>query len=261
MSMKYVAAIAFLSAGLFSAASQAQVFETIHPDVVKGGFELEMLNGVKLDDVERGDERSVHEIALAYAPTDFWKTTFAVEIANPEKQEDVIEAYEWENVFLLPFGESNAAGHGHSQGHSQHGFFALEAIGLFLGLEVPEAGGIDSGELAVGPVAEIAFGPVLTVSNLFLEIPFADGADEGVAYALQAQYPVADWAGIGFEAYGDIANAFADDVEHQHFIGPALFTNFDLGRGRILQPRVAVLFGLAEDAPDAVLSVNLELKF
>lgn len=261
MSKRYAVAAAILGASLWGAASQAQVFETIHPDVVEGGFELEVLNGVILDDVENGEERSVHEIALAYSPTDFWKTTIAVEIANPENEGAVFEAFEWENVFLLPFGESHGAGHGHGHDHSQHDVIALEAIGIFLGLEVPEEGGIDSGALAVGPVAEIALGPVITVSNLFLEIPFEDGKEEGLAYAFQAKFPVESWVGVGFEAYGEIENVFVDDVTHEHFAGPALFTSFDLGRGRILEPRVAVLFGLTDDAPDAVLSVNLELKF
>lgn len=35
----------------------------------------------------------------------------------------------------------------------------------------------------------------------------------------------------------------------------------DLGDGRVLEPRAALLFGLTEAAPDATLSFNLELKF
>lgn len=256
---------ALLTATLLVAAalplpSAAQVFEVIHPDVVEGGFELEILNGVVLSDVANGDERSAHEIAIGYAPFDFWKTKVAIEIANPEKQTSEFEAFEWENVFLLPFGEGHGTRHSHD--HGDHGFLALEAIGVFAALEIPNTGGIGSGAFEVGPIAEIAFGSVETVANLLFEIPFEDGEGTGIAYAVQAQYPIVENAlGVGFEAFGGVENAFKDQSEDEHFIGPALFAEFDIGRGRVLEPRLAILFGLTDDAPDAVGSLNLEIKF
>jgi hypothetical protein len=92
-----------LSLGLFAWPSLAtsQVFEVIHPDVVQGGFEMEFLNGMTIGDVEDGEERSAHEIALGYGVFDFWKTTLAIEIANPESESAEFEAFEWVNVFLF----------------------------------------------------------------------------------------------------------------------------------------------------------------
>ena len=40
-----------------------------------------------------------------------------------------------------------------------------------------------------------------------------------------------------------------------------IFGEFDLGRGRVLEPKLGILFGLTDDAPDAVISLNIELKF
>ncbi|MEM8790727.1 MAG: hypothetical protein AAGE80_03850 [Pseudomonadota bacterium] len=237
----------------------AQIFEVIHPDVEKGGFEFEVLNGVVLEDIEDGEERSAHEIAIAYSPFSFWKTTLAIEIANPEGESAEFEAFEWENVLLLPFGGGHGAGHSHD--HGGEGFFALEAVGIFAALEVPNSGGIEAGGIEVGPIAEIAFGPVETVSNFFFEVPFEDEAGTGIAYAIQAQYPIFDQVGVGFEAFGEVENVFQGETEDEHFIGPAIFTEFDLGRGRVLEPRLAFLFGLTDDAPDAVASLNFELKF
>ncbi len=250
---------ALAGVALWAQTSTAQVFEVIHPDVIEGGFEFEILNGVVLDNVEDGDERSAHEIALAYSPTDFWKTTLAIEIANPENESAEFEAFEWENVFLLPFG----GGHGHDGGHDHgdHGFLELEAVGIFVALEVPNSGGIGSGAVEVGPVVEVALGPVETVTNVFFEIPFEDEESVGIAYAVQAQYPVIDKLGVGFEAFGELESAFNSDREDEHFIGPALFTELDLGRGRVLEPRFAILFGVTEDTPAAVASLNFELKF
>ncbi len=265
-----------VAAGLLAGAAdsaQAQVFEVIHPDVVKHGFEVEVLNGVRLDDVPDGEERSAHEFALGFAPFSFWKTKAAVEIANPEGDKAEYEAFEWENVFLLPFGSHGSGhGHGHDHGHDHgHGngdFFSLGALGIFFALEVPNEGGIDSGAVEVGPIAEVSFGPVETVANLLFEVPFTDGEDPGLAYALSAAVPVAEFDPIalaaGFEAHGGAEGALGDGTpinDNSHVIGPALYSEVDLGNDRILEPRLAFLFGLTDGSPDAVLSFNIELKF
>lgn len=239
--------------------SASQVFEVIHPDVAEGSFELELLNGLSVGDVEDGEERSAHEIAFGYSFTDFWKTVVAIEIANPEGESAEFEGFEWENVFLLPFGEGH--GHGNDHDHGDHGFVALEAIGVFAALEIPNHGGLGSGAAEIGPIAEIAFGRVETVFNLLFEFPFEDDEHTGISYAVQAQYPVLDNVGVGFEVHGGWENAFRDEREGRHFAGPAVYGDFDLGRGRVLEPRLAVLFGLTDDTPDDVISLNFELKF
>ena len=261
--------VVFAGLALWPLSGAAQVFEVIHPEVDEGGFELESLNGVTLDSLEDGEERSAHEIAIGYGLTDFWKTKLAIEIVKPEGENGEYEAFEWENVFLLPFGEGHGAHGSHGHGSHDHGshdhdegpFFALEAIGIFAALEVPNEGGFDSGAVEVGPIAEFAIGPLQTIANFFVGIPFDDDENTGIAYAVQVRYPVWEQVGIGFESFGEVENVFESDTEDGHFIGPAIFTEFDLGRNRILEPRAAVLFGLSDNTPDAVLSVNLELKF
>lgn len=259
---------AALAALVWTGQAPAQVFEVIHPDVVKGGFEVEVLNGIVLDDVGTGEERSVHEIAIGYSPFSFWKTTGAIEIANPRGEAAELEAFEWENVFLLPIG-GDGHGHGHDHDHS-HGpdrsGLSLGALGLYVKLEVPNEGGIGAGGMEIGPVAEFGIGPVETVANLFVDIPFEDGEDPGLAYALSAAVPVdaADRFSVGAEAHGGAEGAFGDALplgENTHVLGPAVYADFDLGRGRSLEPRLALLFGLTDGSPDAVASLNIELKF
>ena len=99
------------------------------------------------------------------------------------------------------------------------------------------------------------------MGNLLLDIPFADGEDPGISYAVSAQTPVTDWMDLGAEAHGSFENAFGSNSANSHFIGPAAYFSAYLGRGRVLEPRIAVLFGVGDDTPDAVLSVNFELKF
>ena len=253
--MKYnVAAFgALLSVLSLPLAAEAQVFEVIHPEATKGGFELEILSGVVLDDVDQGDERTAYEFALSYSPTNFWKTTLALEIVNTNGENGEVEGFEFENILLLPFGNR------HNDDHASS--FGIESVGLYFALEVPDEGGIDSGALEIGPLVEISLGRLETVTNVFLEIPFEGEENEAVSYAFQARYPVYKKFSAGFEAYGEFENAFEGNTEDEHFIGPALFTEFDLGNGRVLEPRLAVLFGLNEDTPDATASLNLELKF
>lgn len=253
--------MSFLFAALAAASpASAEVFEVIHPDVVKGGWEIEALNAVVLDDVAGGDERSVHEFALGYGVTSWWKTTVAVEFAAVDG-DFRYEAFEWENVFLLPLGGGHGHDHSHDHDHDHASGFALEALGLYAALEVPEDGGFDKGAVAFGPVAEARLGPAKAIGNLFLEIPFEDGEKEALAWALSVAVPVSDMVALGGEYYGEAENAFASGTEVAHFIGPAAYFDFDLGGGRSLEPRAALLFGTESGQPDATLSINVEFKF
>lgn len=261
-----------LLAAFAASPATAQVYEVIHPDIQPGGFELEILNGVTLSDVETGDERAAHELAISYAPFPFWKPILAVELAKPKGEAYEVEAVEIASVFLLPFGmgaqhDDHGHHHGHDHGH-HHGRGDAAgsnfALGLYTALEIPNSGGLSHGAFSLGPIAEAHLGPVKAIGNLLVEIPFEDGEDPGIAYALAASTPVARQIDVGLEAHGAFEGAFGDALpldEQGHVLGPAVYGAFDLGQGRVLEPRVAMLFGLTEASPDAVLSVNFELKF
>ena len=257
----------FAFAGLVSTSAQAQVFEVIHPEVEKGSFEFELLNGIRMDSVDAGDERSAHEIALGYAPVSFWMPSLAVEIANPEEEKAEVEALEVENVFLFPFGNAAGSGHhdhAHDHNHNHGAEGAGYAVGFYAALEIPNEGGIDEGAASFGPIGEVSLGPVNVIGNLFVETPFSNGEDPGLSYAFSAATSVGGGFALGAEAFGDIEEAFGDAPgfsDQEHLLGPAVYTELDLGRGRVLEPRLAALFGLSEAAPDAALSLNIEMEF
>ena len=259
-----------LLAALAVSPAKAQVYEVIHPDIDPGGFELEILNGVTLSDVETGEEQAAHELAISYAPFRFWKPILAVELAKPKGDSYAVEAIEIASVFLLPFGRGGQhADHGHYHGHDHHdahgglsgGNFAL---GLYTALEIPNEGGLSHGAFSLGPIAEAQFGPVKAIGNLLLEIPFENDEDPGIAYALAASTSVTPQIDLGLEAHGAFEGALGNALpldKQSHVIGPAVYGALGLGQRRLLKPRVAVLFGVTEASPDAVLSVNFELKF
>jgi hypothetical protein len=243
-----------------STGAQAQVFEVTHPEIEKDGFEVEMLNGFTLSDVAAGDEQSAHELAFSYTPFDWWKPTIALEIANPAGGNAEVEAFEFENVFALPFGGD----HDHSHGHGGEDGETHVGIAGFVGMELPNQAGLNAAEVSFGPILEVEHGPILGIGNLFMTVPFADGEDPGLAYALQVAYRAGNWGRVGLEAHGAVEQAFGNAAafdQQEHFIGPAVYFNWDLGHGRVLEPRVALLAGYTDAAADAVLSVNIELKF
>ncbi|MEB3225700.1 MAG: hypothetical protein VKJ86_07835 [Synechococcus sp.] len=237
--------------------AQAQVFEIIHPDVDKGKFKLEVLSGVTLSEVEDGEEAAAFEFALGYGVTDFWKPTFAIELADIEGGNLEVEGIEFTNVFLFTTGEEE---HGHDDDDEDHGHGHGGAFGLFAGLEIPNEGGIDEGALEIGPIGEVTIGDINLIGNLIVEVPFKD-EDVGLAYAFGASTSVSESVTLGIEAYGELEGFFGGTEEQSHFIGPAAYFETSLGKDRVLEPRVALLFGLSEDAPDAVLSFNFEMKF
>ena len=243
--------------------SYAQVFEVIHPDVKKGEYELEFLNGGSLDSVEDGEERSEHELALGYSFTDNWKLTAAVEIANPAGESAEIEGFEFLSVYILPFsnGKKSAEGHEHNHKH-EHGEenHSGWTLAILTALEIPEEDGFDEGALEIGPIVEANFGPFLWVGNLVVEIPFGD-EDPGLGFASQTIYPVNNSFGIGIESFGAFEELFGDGDEEELFAGPALYFKYKLGNGSVLEPRIALLFGLNDETEDDVLSFNLEYKF
>jgi len=266
-----LAPVLALGAGLatgWAGAAQAGPYEVIHPDIQAGGFELEWLNSVVVSKVHHGDELSEHEIGLSYAPFWFWKPKLGLEIENKRGKSAELEAFVFENVFLLPIGRNaagarHAHGHGHSHSHA-HDHGDGFALGLYAALEIPNEGGMAEAEASLGPIAEFALGPVDTIANLFVDIPFKNGKETGISYALAASTPVSPQFALGAEAHGKVKEAFGNRPsfnQQEHVLGPAVYSRFDLGGNRIIEPRLAMLFGLTDAAPDAVLSFNIELKF
>ncbi|MEM7215906.1 MAG: hypothetical protein AAF423_10220 [Pseudomonadota bacterium] len=248
--------LGFQFSSVVAANAQAGIFEVVHPDVKQGEIEIEILNGVSLNSIDDGEERSVHEFAIGYGLTDFWKVTAAVEVANPQGDDPLVEGFEFENLLIL-FGGGHHHDEGESEVEEEHHDFTL---GFFTALEVPKEGGISEGAVEFGPVIETGIGSAEFVGNLFVEVPFADGEDAGLAYASQLIFPVSDGFGFGVENFGEFEGLFGDRGEDVHFAGPAFYWEAELDNGHVIEPRIAVLFGLNNDSPDAVLSFNLEYK-
>ncbi len=247
-----------------AASARAQVFEIIEPDVEAGGFEIEVLSGVVLGEVEGDLDRAGHEFSLGYAPFSFWFSEAVIAVAKPADEGVEYDAFEWENTFVIPLAiEDGVAPDGEGRD-----LFAVEGLGAYLSWEVPREGGAGDSSLSVGPIAAVRVGPVESVLNLFAEIPFDEDEEAGLAFALSVATPVADFGrgdvSLGFEGHGTIDGAFVDAQpldEQGHFLGPAVYSEIELNNGYALESRLALLFGLTESSSDAVASFNISLGF
>lgn len=241
------AALALIAAPLMA----AETFEIIEPEVEEGAIELEFLSTVALDGAE--ETRSAHEIGIGYGITDFWSASISIEIENPRGEGLEVEGFEFENTFAL-------IGGGDDDDDRDGDEAAPFALALYAAIEVPEDEGFDEAELAVGPTVGFGAGQVELIGNLFLEIPFEDGEDPGLLYAASAVVEVTDAVGLGFEAHGEIEEAFGGDSEHALFIGPAIYGEIEAGEAEI-ETRAALLFGVDEAETDVALSINFEIEF
>ncbi len=268
--LRYLApSLLFAAVAAGSSSVAAQVFEVVEPDVSLGEVEFESLTGVDMTKVEPGGNRAAHEISFSISPLSFWKVSAAFELAHPYRDSVKYEGFEWENVFLLPFGA--AAGRDTevlSQDEERgEGLVTLQALSLYTALEIPNEGGFDSGEFAIGPIIGLSVWRVNTITNLFAEFPFEAEEDPGLAYAFSANMDVfstkhAVYA-LGFEAHGAFDGVFIDAVplnQQGHYLGPAIYSDINIA-GFEIEPRLAFLMGLTDASSDAVASINLEVRF
>lgn len=235
-----------------AAPAWAETFEVEEPEAERGEFELEILNAVNIAGVARGDERASHELSLGYGITSFWAASVGLEFGIEKGGEYEVEGYEIESTFVFLKRRDMA-------------------LGLQAALEIPDEGGFDEAELAVGPLVAFEANDVEFVGNVFVEIPFEDGEDPGLTYAASVMFEglfgdveagdleIEDFK-IGFEAHGEAEEAFGDGDEHALFIGPAISSKWELGEAE-WTTRLGVFAGVDDAEADAAVSFNIEFEF
>lgn len=69
----------------------------------------------------------------------------------------------------------------------------------------------------------------------------------------------------GFEVHRGVEGLFGRNTnpleQNSYVVGPALYSEFEVGAGQFIAPRLAILFGASNGAPDAAVSFNIALKY
>lgn len=229
----------------------AQVFDVDDPEVEAGAASIEIVGGITLDDVESGDEKAAYELSAGYGITSYWNSTLTLGFSDPEGDSLTYDAVAWENMFQFYHAEDE-------QGSG------LTVASLYAALEVPDEGGFDEGVLVVGPAVKAQIGAVELLGNLYVDLPFENGADPGLVYKAGAAVPVYEGIALGLEANGGWEGAFGADVpfsDNVHVAGPAAYFETDMGHGLVIESRLALFFGLTRESPDTVLGFTLGVGF
>jgi hypothetical protein len=238
---RFSAPLALLALAIAPAAVAGPADTVYQPIVEQGETEFEVRGGFR----DFGDGPSEHAFVfeIGRALTSRWKTELVLEYAAEEGNPGSLEAWEWENVFVLT-----------EQG--EH----WADVGLFFEYENPFAAGPD--EAVFGPMFQKEVGPTIVNLNLLLSREVGDDASGGtqLGYTWQVKWrgrESLEWGLQGMGGLGDLGHVGRDDT---HILGPALFGRERLANGDKLAWNGAVLAGLDSAAPDVTVRVELEYE-
>lgn len=260
-------------------------FEIQEAEIEKGEIEVEYrgayhwgvpksaAGGEQLVDGEVNNTVQSHELEFQYGITNWWMISAVAGFDQPLGEDLQASSVEVETQFGLIRREGNG-------------------VGLALQMQYGQAinhGAQEDGqpnEFAIGPIVELAKGPLLLTFNpLFGKQigKFADQDGLGFEYGWRGEYAVNKRWGLAVEMFGeieDLANAgsFNDQI---HSLGPTLLINFggdedggdeasangNEATGELTGPRMAfsmnvgLQFGLTDATSDTALKFQGTLQF
>jgi len=218
------------------------------PTVEYGEREIDFKYGTEKFKDDGGRE-SMASLGFGYGVTQWWFAEAYLKYAKGPGDRTRYDAVELESVFQLT--EPNQ-------------YWA--DVGFLLEFEAPRAR-VEGFEWEFGPLFQKDFGKLRMNANLLFEKTVSardDGSHPmGLAYQLQARYPVARDIDIGVQAFGDLGkwNDWAPQGEQDHRVGPAIFQKIRLGGRQVFNWNAAWLHGVSAAAPKDQLRVQAELEF
>lgn len=211
------------------------------PIVEKGETEFEFRAGYRTFDGAPDEHAGI--FAIAHGVTDRWKTELVVEYADEDGAGGRIEAFEWENVFVL----------------TEQGKYWAD-VGLFAEYEHSFAAGPD--ELKIGPMFEKQVGGTIANLNLLFAREIGSGASDETEldYRWQVKWIGREALEFGLQGIGGLGTLDHPGEGDSHSVGPALFGVQRLKSGDKVAYDAALLAGVNDAAPDLTLRVTLEYE-
>lgn len=243
-------ALLALAAMLVAAPAYAQ-FEIEGATTASQEVEMELQNTLRVGGIAAGDPVSEHSVGVYYGALRSWRIGASFDLVNRRGEQIDLESFTMLSTVAILGGETS----------SQPEVLDLAFVSEFnFGV-----GDQSQRDLAIGPAIGLNFDPLSILTNTFFIVPLSDGSDNvGVEYALGAMYAVSDSLEVGFEAHGEVPNAFNETPaikRQEHFAGPAVAFTFEPEPDREVGVRLGSFFGLTPASPTVGVSANLELGF
>jgi len=233
------AALSLVACSPLALAGPADTIYTLA--VEQGETEFELRGGYR--DFENGPAEHAFVFDVGYAVNNRWKTELVLEYAAEDGNPGKLEAWEWENVFVL----------------TEPGKYWAD-VGLFAEYENVFAAGPD--EIKIGPMFQKEIGRSVANLNLLFEREIGSGSSDAtvLAYTWQVRWlgkPTLEWGVQGIGEWGELGHLGDEDA---HSIGPALFGVQKLANGDKFAYNVGLLAGVNDAAPDYTLRFKLEYE-
>lgn len=234
---------------LIAAPASAQQFDIHAPESRRGSFELEVLNGANIGS-SRGNPdflRNAHETKAVTGITDRWTFELGALVEKPDLDDARFARISLENILVVQPAQKNGLG---------FAWFAATDI------STSEA---THNALVFGPLIQYNAGRAEVLVNTLLHKSFGRGATPGVDlnYIWRAKYEVKHGFAVGAMGYGVVEELGASPSFNQqdHRIGPALFFDVPMAKGRDLDISLGTFFGVTSAAPEASVMLNFGIPF
>ena len=229
---------------LFSCSSLALAgpADTVYSPVVeKGETEFEFRGGYRNFDGAPSEHAFVFDVG--YGVTNNWRTELVLEYSSEEGNPGKLEAWEWENVFVL----------------TEQGKYWAD-VGLFAEYEHGFSAGPDL--IKIGPMFQKDIGHTVANLNLLFKREVGSGASDTTEldYTWQVKWlgkPTLEWGVQGIGGLGELSHLGTGD---SHSIGPALFGVQRLANGNKIAYNAAILAGVNQAAPNMTARFQIEYE-
>ena len=223
-------------------------FEIESATTEENAVQFEISNSVFFGDVNNGEDASRHEVGIAWGVLNPWTTELSFAFSVPRGDGPSFDGIEWSNTIGLVGGEASVS--------------EELAVAIYTSFAF-DNGAAEDVLLTAGPTISYNTGSVELGLNTFVQVPLGGGNDPGFAYAFGAMTDVAQGVGVGFEAHGEIAQAFgnASDFDQQeHFLGPVVEVQSTQGE-QTAEIKLGVFAGLTEATPTVAVSADVGFGF
>lgn len=186
------------------------------------------------------------ELGIGYGVTSRWYTEVFVSAIGPDVFQTQLEAWQWQNDYLLTQGQYPFDLALHSNLRFNHD-------------------AADGTVLQLGPALQTEWGRLQLNGNLFFDrtLRAATPVPTELKYQWQAKYHWRPELHVGLQGFGELGpwDQWLPATRRSHRVGPVLSGSLNLGRKESLRYSVAYLVGKSYGQQGQMLSVRLQYAF